>query len=128
MSFRMLLTVLFFMSLAIGAMAKAACACPPPMTGDTKIAVEYVPGPNVAQFGEYVDGHLAFLAAQMQAGTIQYAGPFFAKDQSLAGGIAIYNTTDFAAVEKLTAQDPVIQKNVFTPVIRSWMECSVPKN
>ncbi len=93
---------------------------PPGMNCRNVMIVEYHDGPNVAQFGQYVQGHLDYLRKHMQDGKILHGGPF----EKVSGGIALYTVTDPAEVDALVNTDPAIANKVFTYSMREWRMCS----
>src|SRR4051812_28109889 len=86
--------------------------CPPPMVGKMVTTVRYLPAENWSKFEDNFEAHIAFLNEQMQAGVIQYAGPFIRDDKQLNGGFAVYNLTDLNKVGSIAAKDALVKAKV----------------
>jgi uncharacterized protein YciI len=83
--------------------------------------VHYYAGAKWAAFDKHVDGHLAFLKKQLEAGNVLYAGPF----ENEGGGVSIYRATDLAQVEEIVRQDPVVAQGVMTYSLHKWQMCKL---
>ena len=117
--------------LIIGIVSLVACgtglqACPPTMEGGIAIVVHYTPGKHWNEFSKYAGSHLKYLHEQMNAGNIQFAGPYL-EGEDAEGGLTIYSTDDEGKVQKLIHQDALVRENIVEAKLHRWLQCSLKK-
>lgn len=105
-------------------LAVAESPCRPPMVGEAKVAVTYIPSKNWSDFSDTAPAHVRFLVEQMQQGHLQFAGPFL-KDGEVDGGMAVFNGTDTKQVEAWVSHDPLVQKSIVVVKVQPWLECTL---